>query len=346
MGKKKFNSTLASPKVVAQSENTEDVITKSPKKSSKRKINVRARKLYEPFMTFLKSYQAFAETLPRRFLEFDDKKREDLAQKDEEAQDGEDDEKLEETSEPEEIEEETKNSAVQKKKTFGSTTRAKTIAELKQRLADLRGKKLDYQERLKKKGLKSRLTKKQRLEERAKLKKEKQKLKKKSSKSGNLNKPKPVEDDVKPQPKAAEPPTMIFSKLEVPQEEGFKKKVNKDPKRMLQKIEKSQKKLKELEAKGKTDTVMRIKEKMAWDSAIKKAEGVKVKDDVELLKKTIRKKTELKKHSKKKWDKRLEATEHRKKDSQAKRNENISKKLKEKKQKKIKKSIKKGRVVL
>ncbi|CAB0006303.1 unnamed protein product [Nesidiocoris tenuis] len=280
MGKKKFNSTLASPEVVAQSENTEDVITKSPKKLSKRKINVRARKLYEPFMTFLKSYQAFAETLPRRFLEFDD------------------------------------------------------------------SKKLDYQERLKKKGLKSRLTKKQRLEERAKLKKEKQKLKKKSSKSGNLNKPKPVEDDVKPQPKAAEPPTMIFSKLEVPQEEGFKKKVNKDPKRMLQKIEKSQKKLKELEAKGKTDTVMRIKEKMAWDSAIKKAEGVKVKDDVELLKKTIRKKTELKKHSKKKWDKRLEATEHRKKDSQAKRNENISKKLKEKKQKKIKKSIKKGRVVL
>ncbi|CAB0010250.1 unnamed protein product [Nesidiocoris tenuis] len=280
MGKKKFNSTLASTEVVAQSENTEDVITKSPKKSSKRKINVRARKLYEPFMTFLKSYQAFAETLPRRFLEFDD------------------------------------------------------------------SKKLDYQERLKKKGLKSRLTKKQRLEERAKLKKEKQKLKKKSSKSGNLNKPKPVEDDVKTQPKAAEPPTMIFSKLEVPQEEGFKKKVNKDPKRMLQKIEKSQKKLKELEAKGKTDTVMRIKEKMAWDSAIKKAEGVKVKDDVELLKKTIRKKTELKKHSKKKWDKRLEATEHRKKDSQAKRNENISKKLKEKKQKKIKKSIKKGRVVL
>uniref|UniRef100_A0A146LX86 Surfeit locus protein 6 n=1 Tax=Lygus hesperus TaxID=30085 RepID=A0A146LX86_LYGHE len=337
MGKKKYKFVEESVDLKEEHDIQEET---APQDGIKKKIKVRARKLFHPFMSYLKSYQEFAQHLPRRFMEFDEEKlAEEEENIEEEKSDGNEDSGDEQTVDK-----------IDRKKgpQFGSATRAKTIAELKERLAKMRGKKLDYQERLKKKGIKSRLTKKERLEERAKLKKEKMKAKKTK---GNLTKPTASEDekaDVKSDvPKKPLPePKMVFSKLELPEEEKFKKKVNKDPKRMLQKIQKSQAKLKMLEEKGKVETVKKIKEKLTWDKAIQKAEGVKLKDDVELLKKTIRRKTEIKNKSKKKWDQRKESVEHRKEEAQKKRKENITKKKKEKKTKKIKKSIKKGRVVI
>ncbi|KAF6205410.1 hypothetical protein GE061_019582 [Apolygus lucorum] len=338
MGKKKYKVVEESAELKEEHEIQEEV---APQDGIKKKLNVRARKLFHPFMSYLKSYQEFAKNLPRHFLEFDEEK---LAEQEENMEEDKSDEN--EASEDEQVVHQTN----EKKKgpQFGNATRAKTIAELKERLAKMRGKKLDYQERLKKKGIKSRLTKKERLEERAKLKKEKMKAKKTK---GNLTKPTASEEE-KPDVKSDIPkkplpePKMVFSKLELPEEEKFKKKENKDPKRMLQKIQKSQAKLKTLEEKGKVETVKKIKEKLSWDKAIQKAEGVKLKDDVELLKKTIRRKTEIKNKSKKKWDQRKESVDHRKEEAQKKRQENITKKKKEKKTKKIKKSIKKGRVVI
>ena len=74
-----------------------------------------------------------------------------------------------------------------------------------------------------------------------------------------------------------------------------------------------------------------IEEKTAWSTAMAKAEGVKVKDDVDLLKKSIKKIDQRKKKSKQKWEDRKESVEKRKDFKQKKRSENISKRKQDKK---------------
>jgi len=112
----------------------------------------------------------------------------------------------------------------------------------------------------------------------------------------------------------------------------------KDPKAALNKIKKHKEKLQSLEAIGKTERVKTIEEKTAWSTAMAKAEGVKVKDDVDLLKKSIKKIDQRKKKSKQKWEDRKESVEKRKDFKQKKRSENISKRKQDKKNNKMKKS--------
>lgn len=70
-----------------------------------------------------------------------------------------------------------------------------------------------------------------------------------------------------------------------------------------------------------------------------------VKDDPELLKRTIKRKEQHKKQSTKKWDSRIEHVRKSKQEKQDKRQENITKRKKEKKLTKLKKAAKKGRVI-
>lgn len=91
-----------------------------------------------------------------------------------------------------------------------------------------------------------------------------------------------------------------------------------------------------LGAAGKTDEVREIEDKSAWKSALDKAEGVKVKDDEGLLKKSIKKMEQKKNRSKKKWEARVEAEDSRKKAKQQKRSDNISRRKVDKKAKKSK----------
>lgn len=101
----------------------------------------------------------------------------------------------------------------------------------------------------------------------------------------------------------------------------------------------------DLEKSGETTKAKELKERDAWKNVLAKAEGVKVKDNVELLKKTIARKERQKKVSKTKWEERKMTLEKTKKEKQEKRTNNIMKKKQEKKDKIKKKAIKKGRYV-
>jgi len=138
---------------------------------------------------------------------------------------------------------------------------------------------------------------------------------------------------------------MVFSKFDLSNGGGQASKSKKpDPKSTLQSIQKQKEQLKKLELKGETSKVNQLEETSAWTKALDKAEGVKVKDDESLLKKSIKKQEQRKKSSAKKWDARKESEDKRKNAKQQKRNENISKRKKDKKDNKMKKLAKKGRV--
>ena len=166
---------------------------------------------------------------------------------------------------------------------------------------------------------------------------------------------------------------MVFSKFDFTEEQKDQKKPQIDPKSALKKIQKEKDKLKSLEEigksttwlqvlvlpnpqifdinlkftifPGKTERVKIIEEKTAWKTALDKAQGVKVKDDVSLLKKSIKKIEQKKKSSKKKWDERKDNVEKRKEGKQSKREENIQRRKHGNKQNKAKKLAKKGRSV-
>lgn len=144
---------------------------------------------------------------------------------------------------------------------------------------------------------------------------------------------------------------MVFSKFDFSEtgaeneDSNRKKKQPKDPQKILKMLEKKNEKLSEIETTEGENKVQEVKEKEAWKKAVERTQGVKVKDDPELLKKSVKKKLEKKKHSKKKWKGRQETVQKRQQEVQSKRSQNIEKKKDEKKKKKIKKAIKKGRII-
>lgn len=234
--------------------------------------------------------------------------------------------------------------------------RAATHEELRERLRrkmeELRGRNLSTNEERRKRKLKSKLSK---VEKKAAEKDVlKQKLIKVGKGAGNLNKVKAEVDTLgatmvdRPKVKT-ETGKVVFSKFDfvsdevVPDSIGKKKTL--DPKAALAKIAASKEKLKDMAEAGKTDKVKRINDKMAWQAAIDKAEGVKVKDDVELLKKAVKRKEMKKKSSKQKWEQREEDLEKKKNTSQTKRKDNLQKRKKDVKSNIKKKLIKKGRIV-
>nr|CAH8830726.1 unnamed protein product [Trichobilharzia regenti] len=81
-----------------------------------------------------------------------------------------------------------------------------------------------------------------------------------------------------------------------------------------------------------------------WRIASLKAQGVKVKDDISLLKKSAKKVQKLKRKSAKNWKKRTEATEQKMRDKQMKRTANIQARRTKKLSKKIRKARDRGRI--
>jgi len=247
----------------------------------------------------------------------------------------------------------------QKMRQENDTGRAATHEELKERLKnkmdELRGRNLSTNEERRKRKLKAKLSK---VEKKSAEKEElKQKLMKVGKNAGNLNK-------IKSDPEAAllaaaaekpkvktETGKVVFSKFDfvaeeaAPEDSSGGKKKNLDPKAALAKIQRNKEKLKEMEEAGKTDKVKRINDRVAWQTVMDKAEGVTVKDDVDLLKKAVKKKELKKKSSKAKWEARTEDLEKKKTTFQTKRSDNLQKRKKDVKDNKKKKLIKKGRLV-
>merc|ERR1712042_81181 len=112
---------------------------------------------------------------------------------------------------------------------------------------------------------------------------------------------------------------VVFSKFDfkddmIPKEP----KKNLDPKLALTKIKKNHEKAKAIE------------NNIAWDNALGKAQGEKVKDDEYLLKKSIKKQKQIKKSSKKKWDARAENVKAKEAAFVEKRESNMLKRKKDK----------------
>jgi hypothetical protein len=82
-----------------------------------------------------------------------------------------------------------------------------------------------------------------------------------------------------------------------------------------------------------------------WKTALAKAKGEKIRDNVQLLRKTIKKQTKLREQSAKKWQKNKSENDKRMKERQDKRTTNLQKRRDDKKAKIKKKLIKKGRLI-
>ncbi|XP_012253831.2 surfeit locus protein 6 homolog [Athalia rosae] len=227
------------------------------------------------------------------------------------------------------------------------TSRASTLIELHQKLEHLKGKRLDYKEKLMRKGLKNRLKKKSKKEQRLMQKK----LAKTELAAAGGTKAKHENGEMpkftKPKPIFNSEGKMVFSKFDF-SAIGAKKvqpKEDKDPKKLLLKLEKQKQKINDLEQAGKKDVADELKEKQAWKTVLAKASGEKIRDNPELLKKSVKKEEQKKKRSLKKWDSRLEGVQKALNEKQQKRQENIQKRKKEKKVNKLKKAAKRGRII-
>lgn len=246
-----------------------------------------------------------------------------------------------------------KDEPVRKTKTFtvpnGKTERAHTFEELHAKLEELKGvKKLDYKQKHLKKALENKIKKKVKREERM-LQKKLARTEQNASGGGKINhiENEDVPKVPKPKPVFNSEGKMVFSKFDF-SEIGMKKKLPKnknDPKKILQQLQQRKEKLKELEESGDKETAQDMKEKEVWKSALARANGEKVKDNPELLKRTIKRKDQKKKHSAKKWKSRSDSVQKSMQEKQEKRQENLMKRKKEKKANKLKKASKKGRII-
>merc|ERR1719427_769894 len=98
-----------------------------------------------------------------------------------------------------------------------------------------------------------------------------------------------------------------------------------DPQAALNKLKKNKEKVKLWEEKGKHDKAKAIENNIAWENAIGKAQGEKIKDDEYLLKKSIKKQEQIKKSSKKKWDARADGVKAKGAAAAGKREDNLNK---------------------
>ncbi|KFM73655.1 Surfeit locus protein 6-like protein, partial [Stegodyphus mimosarum] len=180
-----------------------------------------------------------------------------------------------------------------------------------------------------------------------KLKKMKSKQKINLTKNININNkvqsPEVKEEKSEIKPVFNKDSNIMYSKLDFT-EDGHEEK-NKDfmikkPKLLLKEAEKKKEKLEHLLATDPEKAKIAI-EKDKWKKAIQRTEGMKVKDDPSLLKKSIKKEMKKKKKSSKAWKERTEQVETLKKTRQEKRLKNIKARKREKLEHKIKRAKKK-----
>lgn len=118
----------------------------------------------------------------------------------------------------------------------------------------------------------------------------------------------------------------------------------KNYKQLLSRVEARKAKLEQLREKD-ADKAQEMEKKMKWTNLLYKAEGIKIKDDENMLRIALKKKEKRRTQRKKKWDQRsdnvIEKMQHR----QDKRKKNIQKRKKVKLEKKKDKARKRGRVL-
>lgn len=112
----------------------------------------------------------------------------------------------------------------------------------------------------------------------------------------------------------------------------------------LKEAEREKRKIEKLQEKDE-EAAQQYKKSKSWKSALEKSEGVKVKDDINLIKKSLRRKKKIKKKSAEKWKERNEAKEMGIQKRQEKRNKNIKMRKDRNRDQKLAKLKTKGRVI-
>uniref|UniRef100_A0A182Q777 Ribosomal RNA-processing protein 14/surfeit locus protein 6 C-terminal domain-containing protein n=1 Tax=Anopheles farauti TaxID=69004 RepID=A0A182Q777_9DIPT len=154
-----------------------------------------------------------------------------------------------------------------------------------------------------------------------------------------------VKQEKKPGPVFNAEGKIVFSKFQLDEHDVKKKGIETDPKKLLRKALDNKKQLSELKQSGELEKYSEIRKKQAWDKAMAKTAGQKIRDDPELLAKKLNQRKKEHTKSKKAWDERLQKVEHQKKQRQDKRQSNINERKKQKKITKLKRASKKGRII-
>lgn len=135
----------------------------------------------------------------------------------------------------------------------------------------------------------------------------------------------------------------VFNRLADAEEQvivgGGKKNIS-DPKQALQKLQAQKDKLEKLRATD-SEKAVALEEKLQLKKALQKAEGVSIKDDVNLLKKSIQRREKEKAKSRETWNKKKTEQKEAEDKRQNKRNENIQARIDAKKNKKMGIKVKK-----
>jgi len=145
---------------------------------------------------------------------------------------------------------------------------------------------------------------------------------------------------------------LVFSKFDLISSsinEESKARLKKNKKAMLKgslkKIERDKAKIEKLVKEGKEDKAYDKHIQIKWKTALDRSEGIKVKDDPKLIKKTLHRAKKEKEKKYKKWKDRVKNVEMLKEKRQQKREMNLQKRKDERKAKKMKRLKKKGRLI-
>jgi hypothetical protein len=118
----------------------------------------------------------------------------------------------------------------------------------------------------------------------------------------------------------------------------------KDYKVLVKKLQEKKEKLTKLK-ETEPEKAFEMETSDKWRTVLDKASGVKVKDDIDMLKKSIKRVEKKKEKTKKEWTDRVQKVEFSKQKAIEKRQKNIDVRKDKKKEKKVKRLKKKGRLL-
>lgn len=198
--------------------------------------------------------------------------------------------------------------------------------------------------------------------ERKKRKRKEFRMKQLAEKSGQEQQPEiKQEEKAAPAPNKRSQTAIIYNMVEAV-DEGFvdkqQKKKNKKKsikggitpltgknyKQLLERVEARKAKLEQVREKD-AGKARQMEEKMKWTNMLYKAEGIKIKDDENMLQASLKRKQKRHEQRKKKWNKLSENVVEKMQKRQDKRRRNILKRKQTKVDKKKQKARKKGRVL-
>ncbi|XP_036418839.1 surfeit locus protein 6 [Colossoma macropomum] len=173
--------------------------------------------------------------------------------------------------------------------------------------------------------------------------------------------PTPPDTSTETKPAKKDTSSIVFNKVEVGEEyvdkgtklkEKKKRKVKgtltpltgKNYKQLLSRVEARKARLEELREKDE-EKAKKEEEKMRWTNILYKAEGMKIKDNEELLRASLKRKEKRKAQRKKKWIERSQHVVEKMQQRQDKRRRNIQKRKQSKIEKRKQRARKKGRVM-